>query len=538
MSFRATSSHAGKVGGVSEAADVVMDPSPATGGGAQVASASAVGSDGMAAASLDNSEAGAAGRAMRRGWLVRRMLLAADVLALLIAFFATELLFSGTGPHIDRVGVRLEIAIFLGTLPAWIVAAKLYGLYDRDEERAAHSTADEFVSVFHLITVAVWLFYAFSWIGGLTRPDQVKLATFWALAIACMTTSRSAARAVARRQAAYLQNTVIVGAGDVGQRIARKLLQHPEYGINVIGFVDAEPKERRRDLGDLQLLGGPDELQKIVRSHAVERVIIAFSNERHEELLELVRELGEHDLQIDLVPRLFEAVNPQVAVHSVEGLPLLGLPSTRVPRSSRFVKRCFDVAGAAILLALTAPLISLIALLIKRDSPGPAFFRQTRIGMNMRDFTLFKFRTMYDGTADGPHREYVKRIMDAKAELGPNSLYKLERASEMTRVGRWLRKTSLDELPQLFNVLRGDMSLVGPRPCLPYEMELFAPHHFERFNVPAGLTGLWQVEARAHSTFVEALDLDVAYARGWSFGLDLRLLARTPLLVLRQRETG
>jgi len=179
-----------------------------------------------------------------------------------------------------------------------------------------------------------------------------------------------------------------------------------------------------------------------------------------------------------------------------------------------------------------------IAVLIRRDSPGPVFFKQERLGIDMERFTLLKFRTMREGTEDAPHRDYIRGIMDPGAAPGHQALYKLARHESVTRVGKWLRKTSLDEWPQLLNVLRGDMSLVGPRPCIPYELEFFAPHHFERFLVPAGLTGLWQVEARAHSTFGEALDLDVAYARGWSLGLDLRLLMRTPLLMLRKRETG
>jgi lipopolysaccharide/colanic/teichoic acid biosynthesis glycosyltransferase len=187
---------------------------------------------------------------------------------------------------------------------------------------------------------------------------------------------------------------------------------------------------------------------------------------------------------------------------------------------------------------ITAPLMAVIALLIKRDTPGPILFRQTRFGMNMREFTLLKFRTMRDGTEEEPHREYIRQIAFPRALAGSNNLYKLDRGEAVTRVGRLIRKTSLDELPQLFNVLRGDMSLVGPRPCIPYELEFFESHHYERFLVPAGLTGLWQVEARAHSTFAEALDLDVAYARGWSVGLDLRLIARTPFLMLRKRETG
>jgi lipopolysaccharide/colanic/teichoic acid biosynthesis glycosyltransferase len=156
----------------------------------------------------------------------------------------------------------------------------------------------------------------------------------------------------------------------------------------------------------------------------------------------------------------------------------------------------------------------------------------------MREFEVLKFRTMYVDTDESEHREFIRRTMSAQAAPTDNGLYKLERTSAITRSGRWLRKTSLDELPNLVNILRGDMSLVGPRPCLSYETENFAPHHFERFLVPAGLTGLWQVTARAHSTFGEALDMDVAYARNWSLGLDLWLLLRTPLQILRREGTA
>ena len=170
-------------------------------------------------------------------------------------------------------------------------------------------------------------------------------------------------------------------------------------------------------------------------------------------------------------------------------------------------------------------------------SSGGALFRQTRLGMDMREFTLLKFRTMKEHTDAAEHRDYIAKIMDSSAVAADGSTYKLKRPHAVTRVGRWLRATSLDELPQLLNVLRGDMSLVGPRPCISYEVGFFERHHFERFLVPAGLTGLWQVEARARSTFVEALNLDVLYARGWSLGLDLRLLLRTPLMLLRKGVT-
>jgi lipopolysaccharide/colanic/teichoic acid biosynthesis glycosyltransferase len=191
------------------------------------------------------------------------------------------------------------------------------------------------------------------------------------------------------------------------------------------------------------------------------------------------------------------------------------------------------VVGAIFALFLAAPVFAVVAYRIKRDSPGPIFFRQERLGLNREPFTVLKFRTMRRDIDDREHRDYIRATMTAVAEPEANGVYKLNREDAVTPVGRWLRKTSLDELPQLINVLRGQMSLVGPRPCIPYETEFFAPHHFERFLVRPGLTGLWQVVARAHSTFGEALDMDVAYVRGWSLWLDITLLCRTPLQLLR-----
>ena len=187
---------------------------------------------------------------------------------------------------------------------------------------------------------------------------------------------------------------------------------------------------------------------------------------------------------------------------------------------------------------LSLPLFLVVPLLIRRESPGPALFRQTRLGEQMREFTVLKFRTMRVDADETRHREFIEATMDASAAPESNGLFKLDRGSEVTRVGAFLRHTSLDELPQLWNVLRGEMSLVGPRPCIPYETQFFRPHHFERFLVPAGLTGLWQVTARAHATFGEALDMDVAYARGWSLGLDLNLLLRTVRHVLTRKGTA
>lgn len=466
-----------------------------------------------------------------RGWFIRRLLAGADVVAVVLAFAIAELL-------LRPRGLDFGAELFVVTLPLWVVGAKLFGLYDHDEERPVHSTTDELGAIFHLVTTAVWLYAGFAWVTGLATPNIPRLTVFWVVAIATIASCRAGARGFARRHDWYRQNTVIVGAGDIGQLIARKVVQHPEYGLELVGFVDAEPKAARHGFDHVRMLGVPDTIADVVERYDVDRVIVAYSRDRHEDLVHLIRVLRALPVQIDVAPRLFDAMTPRVSVHTIEGFPLFGLTPARMPRSSRFLKRTIDVVGASFLLLLTLPLMALVAFFVRLDSSGPVFFHQARLGLDEKEFTILKFRTMRNGTDEDPHRAYIREIMDPAAAPGPQSLFKLQRSDSVTRVGRWLRRTSLDEWPQLVNVLQGDMSLVGPRPCIPYETELFAAHHFERFLVPAGITGLWQVEARAHATFAEALDFDVAYARGWSLGLDLRLLLRTPLLMFRRRETG
>jgi exopolysaccharide biosynthesis polyprenyl glycosylphosphotransferase len=468
----------------------------------------------------------------RRGRLLPRALALADVVGLSLAFGAATLWWR----HSGSVGSADELKLFVLSVPCWILVVKLHGLYHRDEERTDHCTTDDIVGVLHVVTIGAWLLLIASRLEGLDGLGVLNVAAFWALALCVVPGARAVARRVCKRAWAYEQNTVIVGAGDIGQLICRKLIKHPEYGANVVGFVDRTPRMRRPDLPEhLSILGGPERLPEIVDRLQVERVVIAFSNESVGELLALLRQLRPLGVQIDLVPWLFELVGPRVSVHSVEGLPLIGLPRQRSSAGGRVVKRIIDVVGAGAGLILLSPLMAYIALRIRLESSGPVIFRQIRLGTGMKEFTLFKFRTMTVDTDSGAHRDYIRRSMSINAAAEPNGLYKLERSDVMTKVGRWLRKTSLDELPQLFNVLKGDMSLVGPRPCIPYEAENFGPHHLARFAMPQGLTGLWQVTARANSTYLEALDLDVAYVRDWSLGLDLRLLLRTPLQMLRHR---
>jgi exopolysaccharide biosynthesis polyprenyl glycosylphosphotransferase len=471
----------------------------------------------------------------RRIRLVPRSLMIADLLGLSLSYLVTTLFWGGSGAF----GSTKEVLVFCCTLPCWLVVAKLQGLYRADQEQADHSTADDVVKVFYLVTIGVWVLLVSSRLIGRTSPSIYALITFWAVTICSLPLVRTVTRRLCRRSRAYVQNTLILGAGEVGQLIARKLVKHPEYGLNVVGFIDRAPKARRSDLPEhLAILGGPERLAEVVKSLDVERVIIAFSKEPEDELLVLLRQLRAFPVQIDLVPRLFELVGPRVTVHSVEGLPLLGLPPNHASPVARALKRTIDLTVSALALITLAPLFAYIALRIRLDSDGPVFFRQTRLGTNMKEFTALKFRTMKVDTDQSVHRPAVHRSRSGSADLNETGgVYKLEPADAVIGFGRGLRRTGLDELPQLINVLRGDMSLVGPRPCLPYETENFEPHHLERFAMPQGITGLRQVTARGNCTFHEALEMDVAYVRGWSLGLDLRLLLRTPLQVLRQRTS-
>jgi exopolysaccharide biosynthesis polyprenyl glycosylphosphotransferase len=459
---------------------------------------------------------------------------AADMVALSTAFAVSTVLLAEPDPS-DVVSPVWEVVLFAVTLPLWVALAKVHGLYERDEERADHSTADEVLRVVQLVTLGTWIVFLAAWTTALVEPQLVRLVGFWTLAVGSIVVGRALVRGFCRTQPGYLQNAVIVGAGDIGQLVARKINQHPEYGIRLVGFVDDDPKVARADLGDVPLLGTGRDLQAIVNVHEVDRVVVAFSSEPDTRTMATVRALRDKDVIVDVVPRLFELVGPRASVHGLEGLPLICLPPAKLSRSSLLIKRAIDVVGSIFLLAITAPLFAYIAIRIRRDSPGPIFFRQTRLGANMRPFTALKFRTMCADADESVHREYVRSIMTADATIA-NGKYKLDREQDVTRFGRWLRRTSLDELPQLINVLKGDMSLVGPRPCIPYETENFEPHHFERFLVPQGLTGLWQVTARAKSTFGEALEMDVAYVVGWSLGLDLKLLMKTPIALVRQRK--
>jgi exopolysaccharide biosynthesis polyprenyl glycosylphosphotransferase len=486
---------------------------------------------------LDIAEhrSGRLGARRRRGWLVRRALVVADIAGLLVAFALTEFILdaSNAGGRLDQT---FESAFFVLSLPVWVVLAKIYGLYDRDEERTNHSTADDLPGVFHMVTVSTWIVFAVAWSSGLAHPVMSKVVVFWLLAIVTVFGFRAVARGRCRHAIAYLQNTVIVGEGEVGQGIARKFLRHPEYGINLVGFVDAEPRGRLDGLDHIATLGSTQDISELVELFDIERVVIAFSNDDHETTLRLIRELNGLGVQIDVVPRLFEIIGTGVDIHMVEGTPLLGMRSPRLSASSILLKRSMDIAVASISLVVLSPLLALVAVVVKLGSRGPVFFRQVRMGSGDQTFTIWKFRTM---VADADIRKHEVAHLNKHLQPGGDSrMFKIEADPRVTRIGGFLRRTSIDELPQLFNVLSGEMSIVGPRPLI-LEEDIFVEDQLRRrLHLKPGITGLWQVEGRSDVPFDDMVKLDYLYVTNWSIWNDLRLMLRTlPLLLFRSRHT-
>jgi exopolysaccharide biosynthesis polyprenyl glycosylphosphotransferase len=463
----------------------------------------------------------------RRRWLLHRALAGADTLGLLVAFVVAAAAFQGQGGDLQPGG---EIALFLCAVPIWILLAKLHGLYDQEEE--GHSALDDITGVFNVSTIGIWLVFLVSQATAVLDPSLARMIVFWLLAVVVIPLARAVARVLCRRSLAYAQNTVVVGTGPAARHVARRIRAHPESGLNLVGFVDGSPDEANGDLGGLPLLGTPDQLRELVQALDLERIVVGFTHDGPEGTLALVRSLRDLEVQIDIVPRLYEAVGTNSTVHMIGGMPLVGLPPIGLSPSSRLLKRALDIVGAALGLMLLSPLFVAISIAIKLDSPGPVFFRQLRRGERETTFRIFKFRTMFRD-AEARKSELAHLNMH---ELGDPRMFKIPNDPRITRVGDFLRRTSLDELPQLLNVLKGEMSLVGPRPLILSEDDHVLDWARKRLELRPGITGVWQVLGRSDIPFGEMTQLDYLYVTSWSLKEDIRLMLLTLPSLMRQRK--
>ncbi len=329
-----------------------------------------------------------------------------------------------------------------------------------------------------------------------------------------------------------VDRVVVVGSGKAGRRVMQWLLGQPQLGYDVVGFVDdsLEVPEitiaTQSSVHRPMYLGSIATLSRMIQANTVDEVIIALPPEKHQSMNQIMEDCRQKDIECKLVPDLFEMALDRVNIHEVAGLPLIGVKPAQISGWNAFIKRSMDIILSAFILIGFSWLFALIALGIKLDSNGSVFFRQERVGREGRRFTCYKFRTMIEDA-----ESQKARLQEA---YGRNDLlFKLKDDPRRTRFGSFLRRSSLDELPQFFNVVLGEMSIVGPRPAVPPEVAEYEEWHYDRLLVLPGLTGLWQVSGRSNLTFDEMVRLDLYYAENWSPWLDVKTILRTvPAIVL------
>jgi exopolysaccharide biosynthesis polyprenyl glycosylphosphotransferase len=446
----------------------------------------------------------------RRDFVTRRLLLVADAAGIALAVAVMFAVSKQARP----IG---WCAIGLATIPVWLAVFKTYGLYDRDIKRISHSTVDDLPWLVHALLVScllLWLFYKMLPVHQLVFSDVLTFAASSAAAILFL---RWGARKLATGFLGH-ERVLFIGDGKPTELLARKMRAHPEYGLEPLGLVTTSAASPNGELSLIHQLDDEDFSDLLTRLRP-DRIVICNTSVDETKLLELVHRCKELALKVSILPQLFGAMGPSVEVDDVEGVTVLGINPPVLPRSSRMMKRSLDIVGSATMLILASPLVACIAVAIKLGSRGPVFFKQPRVGQGGRHFKLVKFRTMSIGA-----EELTAELLQLSTDPG---WLKLDDDPRVTRVGRLLRMTSLDELPQFWNVLKGDMSLVGPRPLIESEDRRVDGWARSRLDLTPGITGLWQVLGRTNIPFEEMIKLDYLYVTNWSLWTDIRLILKT-----------
>lgn len=350
----------------------------------------------------------------------------------------------------------------------------------------------------------------------------------WLLAIALLAAGDIGFRAVQsrlHRRGWGVRRLLVVGASNVGKMIMQSVTSRPDLGYQLAGFVDGPAASPLRSFGRFQSLGTLSDVPELLATGEIDEVILALPASAHEEIWNILSLAEQHGVGVKLVPDLFEVSLSRVKMDDIAGIPLLDMQEHALRRIELAAKRVLDLVVAIPAGVLMLPVVALLWVLIKLETPGPGFIAQRRVGKDGREFTCWKVRTMR------PDAEALRVALESYNETdGP--MFKIRNDPRCTPLGRRMRRLSLDELPQLWNVIRGEMSMVGPRPPLPSEVERYDPSHRRRLEVKPGMTGLWQVSGRSDLAFDEMVLMDTYYVDNWSVGLDLKILVRTAIAVL------
>jgi exopolysaccharide biosynthesis polyprenyl glycosylphosphotransferase len=393
-----------------------------------------------------------------------------------------------------------------------------------------------------------WLDEVYTIINGVTNATVLMLAISFALQplvfsrlmmiyVAAITIILLAVARIVRRmvyarlraRGIGVQRVLVVGAGEIGLSVLRTMIARKDQGYVPVGYLDHDPNQARTDLGRVKGMGGIDNLEQVLRDEAVDHVVITLPWAYHDQIVKLIQVCQSAKIEVSVVPDMFQLNLRQVLVENLDGLPLLRV-NGHVPfkAGNRVFKRLLDLG----LILIASPVLLLISLIvaaaIRLEGPGPILYTAPRVGENGRPFNMIKFRSMVQD-ADKLREHLIKT-----QELDPRRP-KIKNDPRITRVGHFIRTTSLDELPNLINVLIGHMSLVGPRPPTPEEVQLYEPWHMQRLQVKPGMTGLWQISGRSEVPFEEMCLLDIYYIENWSMQLDAQILMMTiPRVLLRQ----
>jgi exopolysaccharide biosynthesis polyprenyl glycosylphosphotransferase len=441
-----------------------------------------------------------------------------DGVAVTSSLFIASVIHFEILPNAPAVGVNYTLITLLAT-PVWLLLFYLYGLY---EPRQVLGPVNEFKQVFHgVVAGTVAIFIA----ASAFKTDIARGWVLWSMIAGFFFVGGE--RLIVRKTLHFLRRrggdvtrTIVLGANHEGRTVARTLEREAWLGCQIVGFVDDDlPKGHELPDGH-SVIGSTQELKDLIEERRASLVLIAATAYDTARLNRLFWELQDMDVDLQITSGTIDLLASRMTVQSVAGVPLLYVRRTGMDKVQRTIKRTLDVTGSLVGLILLSPFIATVAVWIKRDSEGGAFFKQARAGRDGKVFECWKFRTM---------------VKDAEAQLaeleplseGPGLLFKLKEDPRITKVGKVLRRYSLDELPQLWNVLKGEMSLVGPRPALPTEVEQYDDWVRNRLKVKPGMTGLWQVSGRTETSFSDYVRYDLFYIQNWSLSLDIWILWRT-----------
>ncbi|MBP6802803.1 MAG: sugar transferase [Chloroflexi bacterium] len=417
--------------------------------------------------------------------------------------------------------VRIPLILFVIIPVLWVMVFLLASVYD---PKRTYKAVDELQhvtlsSAFAALVVAGMLYLAFRDVSRWLFITFVILNMFFLLGW------RIIARVLFKmgRVREAEQRVLIVGAGEVGQRVGEMIEAYAFAGLRLIGYLDDDANKRE---ANLSILGDIQNAREVVQANNIDNVVIALPRRAYGQVNKLVLSLSDLPVRLRVVPDYFSLTLYRATVDDFGGVPMINLRDPALNDYQRLMKRIFDLTLGGIMTLLLLPVMGLIALLVRLDSPGAVIFRQERVGENGRIFFMFKFRSMVEGAeemqADVNHT-------NGNGEL----IHKQPNDPRVTRVGQFLRRSSLDELPQFFNVLKGDMSLVGPRPEMPWLLTEYEPWQHKRFAVPQGMTGWWQVNGRSDKPMHLHSDDDIYYVQNYSLWMDFYILFKTPWVVLR-----